>query len=96
MAVEEKDAAVRIVRTLRAELGTAQGTVSRVACQLGYGLESVRSWVCQADIDEVWHRGCRPMNRAKSASSSRLSENSSMPTRFENTADGRYLTQHPL
>ena len=49
---EEKTAAVRMVRTLRAELGTERGTVQRVATQLGYGTESVRSWVRQADIDE--------------------------------------------
>lgn len=49
---EEKAAAVRMVRTLRAELGTGHGTVQRVAAQLGYGTESVRSWVRQADIDE--------------------------------------------
>ena len=49
---EEKAAAVRMVRTLRAELGTEHGTVQRVAAQLGYGTESVRSWVKQADIDE--------------------------------------------
>jgi transposase len=46
---EEKAAAVR---ALRAELGTEQGTVQRVARQLGYGVESVRMWVRQADIDE--------------------------------------------
>jgi len=40
------------VRTLRAELGTEHGTVYRVARQLGYGIESVRSWVRQADIDD--------------------------------------------
>lgn len=40
-----------MVRALRAELGTSQGTVRRVADQLGYGVESVRSWVKQADID---------------------------------------------
>jgi transposase-like protein len=49
---EEKDAAVRMVRTLRAELGTDIGTIARVARQLGYGLESVRAWVRQADIDD--------------------------------------------
>jgi transposase len=49
---EEKAAAVRMVRTLRAELGTDHGTVYRVARQLGYGTESVRAWVRQADIDE--------------------------------------------
>ncbi|MBV8346416.1 MAG: IS3 family transposase [Mycolicibacterium sp.] len=49
---EEKAAAVRMVRALRAELGTEHGTVQRVARQLGYGIESVRSWVRQADIDD--------------------------------------------
>ena len=49
---EEKAAAVRMVRTLRAELGTDHGTVHRVATQLGYGVESVRMWVKQADVDD--------------------------------------------
>src|SRR3954451_5125865 len=49
---QEKAAAVRMVRTLRAELGTEHGTVKRVAEQLGYGVESVRLWVRQADIDD--------------------------------------------
>jgi transposase len=39
---EEKAAAVRMVRSLRAELGTDQGTVHRVATQLGYGVELPR------------------------------------------------------
>ena len=42
---------MRLVRQLRAELGTDHGTVHRVAGQLGYGVESVRSWVRQDDID---------------------------------------------
>ena len=41
----EREQAVRLVRQLRKELGTDQGTVGRVARQLGYGVESVRSWV---------------------------------------------------
>ena len=40
------------MRTLRDELGTSHGTVQRVANQLGYGLESVRAGVRQADVDE--------------------------------------------
>lgn len=51
-SVEEKAAAVRMVRSLRAELGTEQGTIQRVARQLGYGTESLRIWVNQADIDD--------------------------------------------
>jgi len=42
---------VRLVCQLRDELGMKQGTVKRVAEQLGYGVESVRAWVRQADID---------------------------------------------
>ena len=49
---EEKAQAVRLVRQLRKELGVDHGTVQRVAHQLGYGTESVRSWVKQADIDD--------------------------------------------
>jgi transposase-like protein len=48
----EKAQAVRLVRQLRQELGTDHGTIQRVARQLGYGVESVRSWVRQADIDD--------------------------------------------
>ncbi len=48
---EEKAQAVRLVRQLRKELGTSQGTVGRVADQLGYGTESVRTWVKQSEID---------------------------------------------
>jgi len=48
----EKAQAVRLVRQLRAELGTSHGTIQRVAGQLGYGVESVRGWVKHADIDD--------------------------------------------
>ena len=48
----EKERAVRAVRQLRKELGVDHGTVKRVADQLGIGVESLRGWVKQADIDE--------------------------------------------
>jgi transposase len=51
-SAEEKVAAVRMVRTLRAELGTDRGIAQRVALQIGYGVESVRSWLRQAEIDD--------------------------------------------
>ena len=50
-SVEEKAQAVRMVQAPRAELGTSLGTVARVAKQLGYGAESVRQWVKQAERD---------------------------------------------
>ena len=56
-SAEEKAAAVRMVRTLRTELGSEHGTIQRVASQLGYGVESVRSWVRQADIDDGYEPG---------------------------------------
>jgi transposase len=45
----EKAAAVRLVRQLHKELGSEHGTVQRVADQLGYGVESVPTWVRDAD-----------------------------------------------
>ena len=48
----EKADAVRLVRQLRKELGTDHGTVKRVAVQLGIGIESLRGWVKQAEIDD--------------------------------------------
>jgi transposase-like protein len=49
---EEKQAAVRMVRSLRAETRMTDGSVRRVAEQLGYGVESVRTWVKRADVDD--------------------------------------------
>lgn len=49
---EQKDQAVRLVRKIESETGQRHGAVKRVAGQLGYGVESVRSWVKQADIDD--------------------------------------------
>src|SRR4051794_18000542 len=48
---QERAQAVRLVRQARAE-GRGSGAVARVAHQLNYGVESVRSWVKQADIDD--------------------------------------------
>jgi len=62
---EEKAQAVRLVRQLRAELGTEHGTVYRVASQLGYGVESVRSWVRRADIDEGFTPGVTSAETAR-------------------------------
>lgn len=62
---EEKAQAVRLVRQLRRELGTEHGTIQRVADQLGYGVETVRKWVKQADIDEGLKAGTSTEDAAK-------------------------------
>ena len=61
----EKAQAVRLVRALRAELGTDYGTVRRVADQLGFGVESVRTWVRRADIDDGAVAGTTRVDRAR-------------------------------
>ena len=61
----ERAQAVRLVRALRAELGTDFGTVRRVADQLGFGVESVRKWVRQADIDDGDAAGTTTVDRAR-------------------------------
>jgi len=42
---------VRAVHQLRKELGTDHGTIKRVADQLGIGVESLRGWVKQTEVD---------------------------------------------
>ena len=53
---ELKDRAVRMVQQLRKEDPADNSVVSRVARQLGVGVESLRGWVKQADTDS----GARP------------------------------------
>lgn len=62
-SAEQKAQAVRLVRQLRTELGTNEGVVGRVARQLGYGEEPVRTWVRQDDID----KGTRPGTTSEEA-----------------------------
>ena len=62
---EEKAQAVRLVRQLRQETGQRHGAVKRVAEQLGYGVESVRLWVNQADVDDGVRAGTTTADAAK-------------------------------
>ena len=48
---ELQERAVRMVMQLREETGERHGSVKRVAEQLDIGVESLRQWVRQHDID---------------------------------------------
>jgi transposase len=47
----QREQAVRLVAQIREETGERHGAVQRVARQLGYGVETVRKWANQADVD---------------------------------------------
>ena len=48
---ELRERAVRMVREATVEGGESFGVVTRVARQLGIGVESLRNWVKQAEVD---------------------------------------------
>lgn len=81
---EEKARAVRLVRQLRKELGTNHGTIQRVADQIGCGVESLRTWVKQADIDEGVEPGVTTAEAKRIRSSSRRSGSFAGPTPWRN------------
>ena len=51
-SAEENAVAVRMVSTLRAELGTERWIAQRVALQLGYGVVSFYSWLRRVDMED--------------------------------------------
>jgi transposase len=52
-----RERAVRMVHEAIAQSGERQGAVPRIARQLGIGLESLRAWVKQAEIDSGQRSG---------------------------------------
>lgn len=52
-SVEFKERAVRMAYQLREETGQEFGAIKRVAGQLGCGVESLRGWVKQDEIDRA-------------------------------------------
>ena len=72
---------MRLVRQLRKETGERHGAVQRVARQLGFGVETVRKWVNQADIDAGERPGTTSEDNAGSAGSSRRTGSCAGPTR---------------
>ena len=61
----QKEQAIRLVRQIREETGERYGAVQRVARQLGYGVETVRKWVNQADVDGGERPGTTTEDNAK-------------------------------
>jgi transposase len=61
---QQREQAVRLVQLAREE-GRGYAAVQRVADQLGYGVESVRQWVKQADIDAGEKAGLSTEDRAR-------------------------------
>jgi transposase len=54
---ELRDRAVRLVVQLREETGERHGSVKRIADQLDIGVESLRTWVKQYDVDHGTRAG---------------------------------------
>jgi transposase len=61
----QKEQTIRLVRQIREKTGERHGAVQRVARQLGYGVETVRKWVNQADIDAGERAGVTTEDNAK-------------------------------
>src|SRR4051795_4813923 len=61
----QKAQAVRLVRQMREETGEKHGAIQRVARQLGFGVETVRKWVNQADTDAGVRPGTTTEENAK-------------------------------
>ena len=61
----QKEQAVRLVRQIREETGERHGAVQRFARQLGFGVETVRKWVNQADVDAGERAGTTTEDNAK-------------------------------
>jgi transposase len=54
-----------LVRQIREETGEKHGAVQRVARQLGFGVETVRKWVNQADVNDGVRPGVTSEENAK-------------------------------
>jgi len=62
---ELKDRAVRMVFETIEERGERGGAVTRIARQLGIGVESLRQWVRQAEIDRGVRAGLTTEERRR-------------------------------
>ena len=78
---ELRERAVRMVFETIEQTGERNGAVTRVARNLGIGVESLRQWVRQAEIDKGSEPASRPKSAAASSSSNARTANFAAPTR---------------
>jgi transposase len=64
---ELKERAVRLVLEMRERTGQKNGTVARVADQLGVNRESLRNWVAQAEVDSGQRPGTSTTDKQRIA-----------------------------
>ncbi len=64
---ELRQRAVRMVLEVQAETGEKHGAVTRIAKQLGIGVESLRQWVNQADVNAGRRAGTTSADAARIA-----------------------------
>jgi transposase len=64
---ELRERAVRMVLEVQAETGEKHGAVTRIAKQLGIGVESLRQWVNQADVNAGRRAGTTSADAARIA-----------------------------
>lgn len=85
---EFKERAVR-VRQLRAETGQRHRTIQRVADQVGCGVESLRTWARQAEIDAGQQWGMTTSEVECAGRAGRMAGASSRPDEFKAGAGPR-------
>jgi transposase len=64
---ELRERAVRMVLEVQAETGEKHGAVARIAKQLGIGVESLRQWVNQAEVNAGRRAGTTSADAARIA-----------------------------
>jgi transposase len=64
---ELRERAVRMVLEVQAETGEKHGAVARIAKQLGIGVESLRQWVNQAEVNAGRRPGTTSADAARIA-----------------------------